>query len=321
MSEKNESPTTVTTSAAVLEIPREMIVADDDFNARINLDGANASKEHEGNTFAELVKQLHEEGQLVPVIVANVADHPGKYYLVAGFRRFAALCGTEKAGGLDRPTIKAVMYGDGTGASDLKDLYLANLAENEARAPLTAYERSVRYHLLKTEYDLKGASIARKVGLHVTYVNRLIKAQEDLCDELLERWAEESSAGYDGDCFMTTDNINFFMAIPKAKQSEALEATINPPADPGDDDDGGSDDDTDDDKKAKVKAKKTSLATIKAAIAAAKLTIKTDGEDVFYAGVLKGLEFAVKPKAIDGVLKIRDGQVVPLAKPEDQAEA
>jgi len=88
-----------------MDIPVSLIVADEEFNARKDLD----SKNDEGHSIDKLADSIATSGQLSPVLVAVVKEHPGMFFLISGFRRFAAISRSEKEGGLGRTKVRATV--------------------------------------------------------------------------------------------------------------------------------------------------------------------------------------------------------------------
>ena len=317
---KSNTPTTstVATETAVpagteMDIPVSLIVADEDFNARKDL--GDAKTDVEGHTVDRLAQSIKQDGQLTPVMVAAVKEHPGKFFLISGFRRFAAISRSEKDGGLGRNRIRATVYvptdKKGTPLTEvsIKDLYYLNLIENEARKALNPYERACRYSQLVKGHGESGNAIAKRVTLDPSYVNRLIAAME-MHPRIVQRWKEEHTPGFEGTKLLTTDNINKLTRMKKDDKQDHesqlawFEKMLNPVEDEGDEDEGDEEGDKPD-----PTAKRASMSQLKRALAAAEAALKNakgaDKERI--GGVCEGLRFAIKPRKIDGVLSLGDG--------------
>lgn len=323
MSNKSNKGSKVTASATTetavpagteMDIPVGLIVADEDFNARKDL--GDAKTDAEGHTVDRLAQSIKQDGQLTPVMVATVKEHPGKYFLISGFRRFAAISRSEKDGGLGRNKIRATVYvptdkkGQPLSEVSVKDLYYLNLIENEARKALNPYERACRYSQLVKGHGESGNAIAKRVTLDPSYVNRLIAAME-MHPKIVQRWKEEHTPGFEGTKLLTTDNINKLTRMKKDDKQDHesqlawFEKMLNPVEDEGDDE---GDEEGDEDAKDPT-AKRASMSQLKRALAAAEAALKNakgaDKERI--GGVIEGLKFGIKPRKIDGVLSLGDG--------------
>lgn len=314
---KTATKTTTSVETAVpagteMDIPVSLVVADDDFNARKDLN----SKGDEGHSIKGLATSIKEEGQLSPVLVAVVKEYPGKYFLVSGFRRFYSISRSKKDGGLELGKIRATVYQptDKKGNPvelEIKDLYYLNLIENEARKALNPYERAVRYHELVRKHGETGNAIAKRVTLDPSYVNRLIAAM-DMHPKLIEQWAEEWTDAYEGTKIMTTDTINKLVKMKKdgsdkqdhESQLAWLDSQLNPPEESDEEGEGTEGNGTN------GHDKRASLAQVKRALVAAQLAYKeakNTGEQSRAQGVIDALKFAIKPQKIAGVLTLKDG--------------
>lgn len=321
----NDTPLIATPAGSQMRIPVEMIVADDDFNARKVLGG----RTEEGHTIESLAKTIEVEGQLSPVMVADAEQvlgekYRGKWYLIAGFRRFYAISWPKDKGGLGQKTILASIYQptDAKGNPtpiDIVELKYVNLIENEARKNLNPYERAVRYHDLVKNHEDKGAQIAKRVSLDPSYVNRLVAAME-MHPKLIERFKLEHSPDYDGSRLLTTDQLNKLTHMrvkdKDGKNTEKqdwdaqvkwLESMLAPKPETDDegDEDGEGGDDKDD-----AAVKRTSMSQIKRAIVAAELAkknVKKTDDVARLEGIIEALKFAIKPRKIEGVLSLKDG--------------
>lgn len=317
MAKSNKSNVTASaTETAVpagteMDIPVSLIVADEDFNARKDL--GVGKTDAMGQTIDRLAATIKTDGQLTPVMVATVKEHPGKYFLISGFRRFAAISWPEKDGGLGRTKIRATIYvptdkkGNPIAEVSVKDLYYLNLIENEARKDLNPLERAKRYSELVKKHGETGNAISKRIGMDPSYVNRLIAAME-MHPKIIARWEEEWAPGFDGTKLLTTDNINKLTKMKKDDKQDHesqlawLNSMLNPQADDeeGDEDEGATSNEPG--------AKRASMSQLKRALAAAEAAMAAKGGNKeMIKGVIEGLRFAIKPRKIDGVLSIADG--------------
>ena len=220
----------VPTNAKIMDIPFDHILADDDFNSRI----ADAAETDEGHDLEALAESIKKDGQLTPVLVAADNEHPGKYFLVFGFRRFRAMRDV-----LKRNTIRATIYEPvkkGTEITRAELLYI-NLVENEERKQLNAFERARRYHQLNKEFGESGSSIAKRIGFDASYVNSLIAAYE-LPRPIIDRWQREFTKDFQEQKtesrLCTTDNLRKLTKMQKDGkpdkdgQVETFEKWLNP---------------------------------------------------------------------------------------------
>lgn len=130
----------------------DVVVAAD--NPRTHLDG-----------IEELAESIAQLGQLVPIIVER--RHDGRYDLLAGHRRCAALRL------LDREYARADVR---IGAPlDPLDRGLLMLAENAQRRPVDPIDEANAYRRLMDEHHLNQSELARRTGLlQVTISRRLM---------------------------------------------------------------------------------------------------------------------------------------------------
>lgn len=146
----------------------------------------------------ELAADLKANGQLVPVIVTDNPRRGEKgappYFLVAGFRRMAAL-------GMIGATDVQVSYRPG--ASPL-DIAVARFVENEGRRNLTSYERCRAIVRMSEEFKLDAEAIAKKVasargeegagGLSKNYVQNVLRLMRNLHPTILKAFESNHRA-------------------------------------------------------------------------------------------------------------------------------
>jgi ParB/RepB/Spo0J family partition protein len=193
----------LTPTGDVVDLPVGLIVADSKKNTRSHLVG-----------IPELAKSIGAEGQRTAVEVMARAD--GKYDLIAGFRRFAAISWPKKEGGLEGDTIRAVVYKDQLTEGER---LLANLMENLAREDLTSYDAAKAFAQLRDLFPeghkehMSGGKIANRIAKSQNYVNNLLRCWDNLPEAIKDRWKRENapdwkekSNGTKAIC--TTDNLN-----------------------------------------------------------------------------------------------------------------
>lgn len=195
---KSEQSGNVVLSPAsnVVDLPVSLIDADPEWNARSVVEIVDKT----GN----LAESIKREGQQTPVIVRAIPG--GRYKLLAGFRRLAAVSWPEKKGGLNRDTIRATIVPPAKDEKDqeLNDL-IANLTENVQRKDLTPYDLAMRAHALHDEYDLSAAKLATRLGKSESYVDSLIRVVANLHPTILKRWQEEHGPNPPANKVLATD--------------------------------------------------------------------------------------------------------------------
>jgi ParB family transcriptional regulator, chromosome partitioning protein len=102
---------------------------------------------------AELAQSIRESGLLQPVVVRPAPNHPARYELVAGERRWRAV---SRLGWADVPAIIR--------AVDDRTLLVLALVENIQRSALSALEEAAGYRQLAEEFGLTQQQIADAVG-------------------------------------------------------------------------------------------------------------------------------------------------------------
>ncbi len=178
---KTDSTTILQPVSNVVDLPANLIDADYDWNARSVLD------------FKGLAESIKREGQQSPVIVRK--EPSGRYDLLVGFRRFAAMTFPEKEGGLGLPTIRATIVERDPKKDDeqieLDDL-MTNLVENVARDDLSPYDLCMRVYSIHDEHELSPGKIAARCGKSESYIDNLIRIAKNVHPTILKRWKEET---------------------------------------------------------------------------------------------------------------------------------
>jgi len=297
-----ETATVINTANNVMDLPRELIVVEKDFNVRSVIDPKAVS---------EIAKSVKKEGLINPVVVRKRAD--GKFHLIAGFQRFAAVCGPKESNGLDQPTIRATVLNAGTDdAKDALDDIFTNLAENLARKDLTPYDLAQRCKFLNERYGLSGASIGNRMSLSDSYVNKLIRILRDGTATLIRQWEKEcnptanvTSPVLDVPWMDKLITMSKDQPDPKGWMDTQLRIKMGleeAQDDDGDDGDGDGDGDA-------VSVKRATLAQINKAIEAAieaRKGVKNNTEMARFDGMIEALKFCSgDKKTIPGVYNPR----------------
>ncbi len=188
-----------------VRVSLKSISIDPSFNARSIMDGID-----------RLAEDIKRNGQDTPVLVRP--EKGGTYFLLAGFRRMAAL----KL--LKAPTVLALVK---TPETDM-DSYLINLRENIARKSLTTFDVAMRCKLLRDRFKMTGEQIGTLVTksiragdneegepLQPKYVNQLIRAATVLPEKILTAWKEPSHPRH---AVATTDNLKKISAGDMSKK-------------------------------------------------------------------------------------------------------
>jgi ParB/RepB/Spo0J family partition protein len=162
----------------------EVIKLDDiDVDSKFNARGPIDVREKD---FLLFVSDIRERGLLENLEVRTL-EKPTKsgkrYSLVAGFMRHCAC----KLAGLTEVHCLVKDIGE-------CDAMLDNLAENEHRWKLRAYELACRCALLKKEYDLTGDQIGHKLHKSKSHVNNLIRCIEKLPAPILDAFKRHDDA-------------------------------------------------------------------------------------------------------------------------------
>ena len=101
-----------------------------------------------------LAASIRRHGVLQPIMVSARTDHPGRYYLVAGERRWRAA----RLAGLEEVPASIVTV------DDRQQLELA-LVENLQRADLNPLDRSHAYRVLMEEFGVTQEGVAEALGV------------------------------------------------------------------------------------------------------------------------------------------------------------
>lgn len=148
----------------------------------------------EGSEFGDFMQSIEARGQDVPVIVRPSKTRSGKFDLVAGFRRFAAVKAIAEKGGLipGMPEFSAAHPTIRVEVRELTDVEARalNLRENTARDNLRGADLCFGIGQLH-ETGMSGNAIAAELGKNQSYTNKLlniyVKAQS-----YAKEWREKS---------------------------------------------------------------------------------------------------------------------------------
>jgi ParB/RepB/Spo0J family partition protein len=135
--------------------------------------------QEDAEDFKRLVESMSAHGQLNPVVAVLDKKSPGRFVLVAGFRRLRA------AAELGWKTIRASVCE----VENECDAYLINLAENAARKEITTFELAHRCQLLVARFGLDEGELAQQLGFTRSYIHNLIKYL-NLPKPILDSWRD-----------------------------------------------------------------------------------------------------------------------------------
>lgn len=166
----------------VVLIPLKDITADPAFNSRSGDFTADKGAE-EDNDFDALVESLKSRGQDEPV---KVVPKGKKFFLVAGFRRFAALSKIAEEKKDPNATIKAFSR-----EMDDVEMRSINVRENTSRDQLKGADLAWAIHDLWVKMGGKETSdveVARQIGLSQPYVSRLLRIMREITTKVTDAW-------------------------------------------------------------------------------------------------------------------------------------
>ncbi len=172
-------------NAQILTLDLDMLIVKDDWNAR-NI----GDKEAYASEVKRLARSIREHGQDTPVLVRK--DKDGRYFLLAGFRRYHAI--RDVLGG------KTIRVAIRESAGTVDDL-ITNLRENVERKSLTTYDLAARCHLLKKEHKMDSAAIAAALAggfdggeggktVSTAHIDRLVSYFDRLHPVILGAWKD-----------------------------------------------------------------------------------------------------------------------------------
>jgi ParB/RepB/Spo0J family partition protein len=128
-----------------------------------------------------LASDIKSNGLLSPLVVWVQA---GKYHLIAGFRRHAALSH------LALEVVPVHVY-----EGDYKGAVIINLMENLSRRDLTTYDLAMRCKVMAEKpLEMSGGEIGKRLSAgdqewSKSYVNKLIRLTKELHPEIIKDWS------------------------------------------------------------------------------------------------------------------------------------
>lgn len=159
----------------VRTIPLEKIRADRKFNAR----QIKVSPEEYAAGIESLAASIGGHGKGAKLIELPVVrerdDKAGYYDLTAGFRRYDAL--------MHLGILECDFH---VFKGTLQEAYLVNLEENEQREPLKPHELAERCCLLRDEFKMSAAEIAKRIRRSKGHVNNLMRIRDVLAPSVYQ---------------------------------------------------------------------------------------------------------------------------------------
>jgi hypothetical protein len=153
-----------------LEIPIDKIEADINWNSRKYIGDDDEGDGPDEHSFAELVESLKCDGQDTAVEVKEGSD--GHYFLILGFRRFAAFKRIYKEGGQVKDVQPGCIRACVRKGLTEREALLRNGRENTARSDLNAADIAYLVHRL-SKMGMTEKEIGVKLAISGPYVNML----------------------------------------------------------------------------------------------------------------------------------------------------
>lgn len=263
------------------EIPCNAILADAAFNVRVETGNAEVQKT-DAKELDILVKAFKKDGQITPILVRETKV-PGKYSLVAGFRRFSA------AKTLGWTTIRASVC-----QLDDEEAYYLNLKENLIRKDLSTFELAKRCHDLKRMFKHEAKDISSRLYKSESYANNLIRCFEALHPKILEAWKNRNPV-------CQTNTLVKWAGMSKQEQLDEFTEATGPKKEATGDAEGDKAD-----KEVTPKSRKFA-ALVEVLSAAKKYASAAEGaEKVRGKAIVEALTFAMgKSDSIEGVFTVK----------------
>lgn len=250
----------------VIQLSVSQLSVDKDFNVR-------ESKNY-GDIDA-LAAQIAQDGQSTPIEVGPLDATSGKYPVVSGFRRVAAIRKIVK-NGADVPVFAVVID------KESAEQAWHNLKENMAREDLTGFEQAKGMARMVNEYGWTQADLIRRFGISETgekakgmsqsHVSNMVSAFRDLSPKCLDAWSAgkiNTEAALKLKARKDHEEQDALLPLVKGKSGGALIDAVAQ-FDRGDDIEAADEGASDDEGAAKKRTKKPGPATLRLALAWAK---------------------------------------------------
>ena len=173
----------------VLQLSLKDVVADLNWNSRSGDMTGDTSEET--NSFKELVASIKDSGGINrDAVKVRPKGNTGKYSLVAGFRRYAAIKAIAEEQGNKEPLIRALVEElDELGARQ------ENVRENVARASLKGADLAwslleIKQQFLAKKVEPTDIMITNSVGMNQSYGNKLLNIGSKVKPAIFKQWRE-----------------------------------------------------------------------------------------------------------------------------------
>lgn len=197
----------------IILVPLKDIIAEAQFNGRSGDFTADKGGE-EDNDFDALVESIKTKGQDEPV---RVVPKGKKFYLVAGFRRFAAISKIADEKKDPNATIKAIARE--MSAVEMRSL---NLRENTSRDQLKGADLAWSIHdlwKLMGGTETSDVAVAKEIGLSQPYVSRLLRIMREVVTKVTDSWRNSPVK-------VSTGEMETLIKVPKDEQMAAYKKLL-----------------------------------------------------------------------------------------------
>ena len=173
----------------VIQISLKDIIADLNWNSRSGDMTGDTSEET--NSFKELVASIKDSGGInKDAVKVRPKGNTGKFALVAGFRRYAAIKAIAEEQGNKEPVIRALI-------EDMDELSARqeNVRENVARASLKGADLAwslleIHNQFLAKKVEPTDIMITNSVGMNQSYGNKLLNIAKKVKPAIFKQWRE-----------------------------------------------------------------------------------------------------------------------------------
>lgn len=171
-----------TVTDQIILVPLKDMIVEPAFNGRSGDFTADKGGE-EDNDFDNLVESIKTKGQDEPV---RVVPKGKKFFLVAGFRRFAAISKIAEEKKDPNATIKAI-------SRDMTQVEMRslNLRENTSRDQLKGADLAWSIHDLWKQMggtETSDVAVSKEIGLSQPYVSRLLRIMREVGTKVTDMW-------------------------------------------------------------------------------------------------------------------------------------
>jgi len=176
------------------------------WNARLVAGEKESSGGPDEGSFEGLVKSIEVKGQDTPVVLrAQKGKKP--YFLVAGFRRFFAICKIAEQKNDKTPTIRAEIR-------ELSDVEAreVNVRENTSRDGLSGPDLCYGVgQLLEVNKGFTSVAMAAMLGMNQSYIAKMQRIWEKVDRNIVKSWRESKLP-------LTTEQMAKLSELPKDQQ-------------------------------------------------------------------------------------------------------